>query len=64
MMVEPGGVPPAHAVPEGEEQEEEEEEEEGASEVIGGALSWRPIRTRRTRSLTPPRGRLVNLHPG
>ena len=26
-MVEPGGVPPAHAVPEGEEQEE------GASEV-------------------------------
>ncbi|EES20031.1 probable protein phosphatase 2C 52 [Sorghum bicolor] len=31
MMVEPGGVPPAHAVPEGEE--EEEEEEEGASEV-------------------------------
>ena len=117
-MVEPGGVPPAHAVPEGEEQEEEEEEE-GASkveeeelvdaeveqalsaetamrgaevevssapaaevqemevEVEGGemevkdgemevspgptvamgALSWRPIRTRRTRSLTPPRGR-------
>ena len=38
MMVEPGGVPPAHAVPEGEEQEEEEEdEEEGASEVsVGG----------------------------
>ena len=36
MMVEPGGVPPAHAVPEGEEQEEEEEEE-GASEVFGGA---------------------------
>jgi len=37
-MVEPGGVPPAHAVPEGEEQEEEEEEEkEGASEVsVGG----------------------------
>ncbi|XP_066361913.1 probable protein phosphatase 2C 52 [Miscanthus floridulus] len=33
MMVGPGGVPPAHAVPEGEEQEEEEEEEEGASEV-------------------------------
>ena len=31
MMVEPGGVPPAHAVPEGEE--EEEEEEEAASEV-------------------------------
>ena len=31
-MVEPGGVPPAHAVPEGEE-----EEEEGASEVcVGG----------------------------
>ena len=37
MMVEPGGVPPAHAVLEGEEQEEEEEEEEGASEVsVGG----------------------------
>ena len=39
MMVEPGGVPPAHAMPEGEEQEEEEEEdeEEGASEVsVGG----------------------------
>ena len=36
-MVEPGGVPPAHAVSEGEEQEEEEEEEEGASEVsVGG----------------------------
>jgi len=36
MMVEPGGVPPAHDVPEGEEQEEEEEEEEeeGASEVF------------------------------
>ena len=34
MMVEPGGVPPAHAVPEGEE---EEDEEEGASEVsVGG----------------------------
>ena len=57
-MVEPGGVPPAHAVPKGEEQEEEEEEEdEGASKVsVGGALSWRPIRTRRTRSLTLPRG--------
>jgi len=56
MMVEPGGVPPTHAVPEGEEQEEEEEEEgeEGASEVsVGGGH----IRTRRTRSLTPPRGR-------
>ena len=53
-MVEPGGVPPAHAVPKGEEQEEEEEEEEeeGASEVsVGGH-----IRTRRTRSLTPPGG--------
>ena len=39
MMVEPGGVPPAHDVPEGEEQEEEEEEEEdeGASKVsVGG----------------------------
>ena len=39
-MVEPGGVPPAHAVLEGEEQEEEEEEEdEGASKVsvcVGG----------------------------
>jgi len=40
MMVEPGGVPPAHAVLEGEEQEQEEEEEEedeGASKVsVGG----------------------------
>ena len=39
-MVEPGGVPPAHAVLEGEEQEQEEEEEEedeGASKVsVGG----------------------------
>jgi len=36
MMVEPGGVPPAHAVLEGEEQEEEEEDE-GASKVsVGG----------------------------
>ena len=35
-MVEPGGVPPAHAVLEGEEQEEEEEDE-GASKVsVGG----------------------------
>ena len=38
-MVEPGGVPPAHAVLEGKEQEEEEEEDEGASKVsvcVGG----------------------------
>ena len=112
MMVEPGGVPPAHAVPEGEEQEEgasEVEEElvdaeveqalsaetamrgaevevssapaagvqemeveveggemevkDGEMEVSPGptvamgALSWRPIRMRRTRSLTLPKGR-------
>ena len=55
MMVQPGGVSPAHAVPEGEEQEEEEEDE-GASKVSVGGTELE-AQTRRTRSLTPPRGR-------